>query len=122
MQLDQHTIILVLAILILSVAIWMVMCKAEPFEQLFPFASTLTPEQVADKLADNTCAAAVSNLCAEAKGQNLFIPSKDLSGPLSAVQSACGSDFPPYSVCAAQDPQFGINTPLIRGGTHKNQP
>ncbi len=119
-------IILVLAAIIFLVSMWMANCgkgAASPYEryqQPFPLQSNLNQEQIQQALSNGQCSAAVNTLCSEAKGQNLVLPTKNLSGYLSDVQSSCGAEFPVYGVCAQQDPSFGINTPMILGGTHSN--
>jgi len=126
---EDHTVILILATIIFIVCLWMVYCSkssaqnyAERYQQSFPSASSMSQAQINAALGNKQCSMAVDNLCSEAKGQNLLLPTKNLSNSLSQVQAACGADFPPYAVCAAKDPNFGVNTPMLLGGTHTNMP
>ena len=122
-------IILILAAIIFVVSLWMANCNTssrrmmgnEPYAQQFPLQSGMSQAQMQAALSNNTCSAAVNTLCSEAKGQDLVLPVKNLSGYLSDVKAACGGDFPAYGACAAQDPTFGLNTSMVLGGTHNDK-
>ena len=119
---EQHTIILILAVIVFICSIWLAYKGSSNDDTIENYAfnsvTSMTPAQVQAAMGQQTCASATATLCAAAKGQNLSFPTKDLSSELSDVATACGPQFPVYGVCAASDPNFGVNLPMVLGGTN----
>jgi len=119
---QQHHIIIALSVVVLLLALNMVRGKGkkqENFAVMFPLVSNMTQAEQQAAMAQPSCSQATAALCQDAKGKDLSLYNN--SYLLSNVQSACGANYPVYSACAAQDPSFGNNIPMLLGGTHMNK-
>lgn len=126
---DQHIIILLLAVVILALSLSLAvpsMMKKEGYViQPWPISS-MSAKQVSQELTHNsTCAADVADYCKFAKharSQPNMLAGKHVAPALLKAMKSCGGDFPINGACAERDPMFQIPAgSFLLGGTHENK-